>query len=227
EDSHSAYYSSLISPRRSTFLSEGASLGPTKSLSTVAYLITIGLVSILGQVVILRELNVAFYGIELIYILSLGFWLLGTAIGAAVGRRSGAPGEGNVQSLLILMAGVLPADIIFIRDIRRIFGSVPGGYLPFELQIVGLIAAIIPLSLLTGISFQAAARRYLSEGRSLARAYAVESAGGVFGGLLSTLLLVLGCRNLPAGLLCSALALCIVFLFSWRKKMRPQNHLSA
>ena len=227
EKSYSGYYSSLRYPRHSTFLSEGASLGPTKSLSTVAYLITIGLVSILGQVVILRELNVAFYGIELIYILSLGFWLLGTAIGAAAGRRSGAPGEGRLQSLLILMAVVLPADIIFIRDIRRIFGSVPGGYLPFELQIVGLIAAIIPLSLLTGISFQATARRYFSEGGSLARAYAIESAGGVIGGLLSTLLLAFGYRNLSAGLFCSALALCIVFLFSWKKKMRLQNYLSA
>ena len=49
-------------------------------------LFAIGLVSMLGQVVLLRELNVAFFGSELIYILALGLWLLWTAIGAAVGR---------------------------------------------------------------------------------------------------------------------------------------------
>jgi hypothetical protein len=35
-------------------------------------LFIIGLISILGQVVLLRELNVALYGVELFYILALG-----------------------------------------------------------------------------------------------------------------------------------------------------------
>jgi hypothetical protein len=56
--------------------------------TAVVYLFVVGLYSILGQVVILRELNVAFYGIELIYLLSFTFWMLGTAIGATLGRRS-------------------------------------------------------------------------------------------------------------------------------------------
>ncbi len=39
------------------------------------HLFLVGLVSMLAQVVILRELNVAFYGVELIYILAIGAWL--------------------------------------------------------------------------------------------------------------------------------------------------------
>jgi spermidine synthase len=197
-----------------------------KISSAVAYLITIGLISILGQVVILRELSVAFYGIELIYVLSLGFWLLGTAIGASVGRRSHIPGERSIQTLLILMSAALLIDIIFIRDIRRIFGGVSGGYLPFDVQIAGLMAAIIPLSLLTGLLFQAAAKRFLSEGGTLARAYAIESTGGVLGGLLSTLLLALGLQNLSAGLVCSVWSLGIVSFYSWRARLRVQKYLS-
>ena len=54
-------------------------------------LIVIGLVSILGQVTILRELSVAFYGIELVYILAIGLWLLGTAVGAMIGYRRRRP----------------------------------------------------------------------------------------------------------------------------------------
>ena len=50
-------------------------------------LLAVGFVSILAQVVLLRELSVAFYGIELIYILAIGVWLLCTAAGAAIGRQ--------------------------------------------------------------------------------------------------------------------------------------------
>ncbi len=51
-------------------------------------LLAVGLISILAQVVLLRELSVAFYGIELIYILAIGVWMLCTAAGAALPRLS-------------------------------------------------------------------------------------------------------------------------------------------
>jgi len=41
-------------------------------------LLAIGLISILAQVVLLRELNVSFFGVELIYLLGLGIWLFWT-----------------------------------------------------------------------------------------------------------------------------------------------------
>ena len=45
-------------------------------------LLLIGFLTLLAQVTLLRELNVAFYGSELIYLLALGIWLLWTACGA-------------------------------------------------------------------------------------------------------------------------------------------------
>lgn len=198
-----------------------------KSSSTPVYLTTVGLISILGQVVVLRELNVAFYGVELIYILSLGFWLLGTAIGAAVGHRAYVPGEKNLQMLFLLTTAVFILDFVFTRGVRRIFGGVTGGYLPFHLQMVGLALAILPLSILTGLLFQSAAKRFLSEKRTLAEAYSIESVGGVLGGLLSTLLLALGFQNITAGLICSACSLGVVSFYSWRLKFSLQKYLSA
>ncbi len=198
-----------------------------RSSSTPVYLITVGFVSILAQVVILRELNVAFYGIELIYILSLGIWLLGTAIGAVVGRRDYIPEERNVQLLLFLTTAVFMLDIVFIRGVRNIFGGVSGGYLPFLLQMIGLMLAILPLSVLTGLLFQSAAKRFLNENRTLAEAYSIESAGGVLGGLSSTLLLAFGFQNLTAGLICSACSLGVVSFSSWRAPFLLQKYLSA
>jgi len=49
-------------------------------------LFNIGLISLLSQVILLRELAIAFYGVELIYLFALGVWLFFTAAGAMLSR---------------------------------------------------------------------------------------------------------------------------------------------
>ena len=148
-----------------------------KIRNTIIYLIAVGFFSILGQVVILRELNVAFFGIELIYILSFAFWMIGTAIGAAVGRQSYIPEEKKIHKLFLVSAILLIVDIIFIRDIRNLFGGVRGGYLPFTIQVSALSIALLPIGLLAGLLFQFSAKRFVDKNETLAKAYAIESAG--------------------------------------------------
>ena len=201
-------------------------INTTRISSSPIYLITLGFVSILGQVVILRELNVAFFGIELIYILSLGFWLLGTAMGSGFGRRAYLPAERKVQTLFLITTIVFIMDIAFVRGVRKIFGGVAGGYLPFELQIIGLMIAILPLSILAGLLFQWIAKIFMAENRTLAQAYSLESIGGVLGGLLSTLLLASGLQNLSAGLTCAMSSFGVVFCYSWKEKFILQKYLS-
>ncbi len=92
---------------------------------------------------------------------------------------------------------------------------------------IGLVLAILPLSVLTGILFQWVARRLLLENRTLAEAYSLESAGGVLGGLASTLLLALGFQNISAGLICVFCTLGIVLFYSWKEKFYLQKYLSA
>lgn len=181
-----------------------------KNLSNIVYLIAVGFFSILGQVILLRELNVAFYGIELIYILSFSFWLLGTGVGAALGRRRYIPIERTIHIFFLLSALLLIGDIVFIRGIRNIFGGVPGGYLPFTTQIAGLIIALFPAGLLAGLLFQWTAKRFVASGKTLARAYAIESAGGIIGALASTLFLDFGISNFSAAVVCSLILILIV-----------------
>lgn len=200
--------------------------GRRRTSSAPSYLIAVGFVSILGQVVILRELNVAFYGIELVYILALGIWLLGTAIGAAVGRSMHAPQERAVQNLFLLTSAALASDIVAIRGMRTIFGGVPGGFLPFQTQLIGLALSVLPLSFLTGLLFRWTARMLLSEDRTLAEAYSLESAGGVLGGFASTLLLIWRFQNLSAGLLCCACTLALVSFYSQGARFVPQKIIS-
>lgn len=197
-----------------------------KDSSAPAYLVTVGFVSILGQVVILRELNVAFYGVELIYILALGFWMLGSAIGAAFGRRSGVPKEETVRAFFLVTAVAILVDVAFVRGLRKIFGGVPGGYLPIDRQFVGLVAATLILSFMSGILFRLAAKRFVSEGGTLPRAYALESVGGVFGGLLSTLFLALGFSNLFAALFCGVVTMAVTFFYQNRRTHLRLRHFS-
>ena len=183
------------------------------------HLITIGFISILGQVVILRELSVAFYGIELIYILSMGIWLFWTAIGAIIGRRAYLPSTVIVRSLFIIFALLLPFEVAFVRGVRFLFGGIQGAYLPFGQQLSALAIILLPMGILLGLVFRWAAKLYMGtcRNRTLALAYALESAGGLFGGLTSTLLLQFGIQNFSIAILCSMSAVGI-FLLPFKKK---------
>jgi len=172
----------------------------------VILLLVIGLISILGQVVLLRELSVAFYGIELIYTIALGVWLLCTAAGALISRRDRESPLEQVRLLLVAFALLLPLDVVFIRAIRLVFSGVPGAYLPFDRQLLAMTFALLPVGLLLGLAFQQAARIFINRGGSLPKAYAVECAGGLAGGLLSTALLMLGVQNFTTALLCGLTA---------------------
>ena len=204
------------------FLVKKNFISQLKISDSIIYLITTGFYSILGQVVILRELNVAFYGIELIYIISFAFWLIGTAVGVAYGRRSIIPENKNIHTLFTLSACVLLIDIVFLRGIRIIFGGVEGGYLHFTAQIAGLVLSLLPVSFFAGLMFQWIAKKYISENETLAKAYSIESIGGIIGGLSSTLFLTFNISNFSAALICSVVIIVVVICFSHKEHRRLQ-----
>jgi spermidine synthase len=210
-------------------------------------LFSIGFISILGQVVLLRELNVSFYGVELVYLFALGVWLFWTAVGALAGRRVQFPSDKTLTLLFILFGILLPLDITFIRSSRLIFGGVPGTYLTFPQQFTIAVISVMPAGVLSGILFQWAARIYVSQNRTVAMAYAIESLGGLAGGIASTIFLRWGIQNLAIGLLCAMVAvatplfllkqrrasplqvtiavlLCVLFILFW--KTTPLDHLA-
>jgi spermidine synthase len=192
----------------------------------ILYLFIIGVVSILGQVAILRELNVAFFGIELIYILALGIWLFGTGVGALIGRSNHIPSIHRINHFFIILAVIWLLDVAYIRGVRFIFGTVRGTYLSFEWQMIALILAIMPISLILGFLFQWTAKNYVSSKNTLAKAYAIESLGGVAGGFAATFLLKIDIQNLSIVLICSLiLVLTILFNSLKLRKVRMSSLL--
>jgi spermidine synthase len=175
-------------------------------------LFIIGFVSILGQVVILRELNVAFFGTELVYILAMGLWLLCTAGGAVIGRRACTPSDTTIRWLILLAALVLPVDVVLVRSLRVLQGGIPGTYLPFGRQLLSVLLILAPIGIILGLLFQWTAKRFVADHKTLASAYAIESAGGVLGGLVATLLLKYGVQNFATAVLCGLSAVGAILL---------------
>lgn len=187
-----------------------------------AELFVIGCLSLAGQVVLLRELNASFYGVELIYILALAGWLLGTGLGATAGSRLEARSSRllvGFQSFPILLA----VAYITARSWHSWMGGLPGAYLDFHLQFLGTWAVTIPVAAWLGVLFQWAARRRKDDDGRLARAYGWESLGAAVGGLGLSITFWWGLQNLTAGLLTMALA---SFPVLWRCRNRVGSTLS-
>jgi len=184
------------------------------------YLFAIGFVSILGQVVLLRELSVAFYGVELIYTLAIGVWLFSGAWGAMISRRTLQPSFSRLNLLFLLLSAGLPLNVALIRSIRQLCGGIPGAYLPLHTQIASMFVSLLPIGLLLGLLFQWAAKIYVSNRRSLAGAYAVESLGGLAGGICASLFLRFGFQNFIIVLLCALAAIGSSFLRAGDKRPR-------
>jgi len=150
----------------------------------MGWLLLTGFLSTLAQVVALREASVAFFGVELIYLLAIGVWLFWTGAGAACDAgRTAAPSREAVIALVLALALLLPAQVALFRASRILAGATPGAYVAFPRQVGILAAGLLPLGVLLGLLFQWTARRAMARGRSLAEAYGLESLGALAGGL--------------------------------------------
>ena len=93
-------------------------------------LVTTGFVSIPSQVILLRELTVAFYGVELVYLLGLGTWLAWVALGASLAHRRWPASAGGLAALFGLLAVALPLSVAFLRAARPLLSGLPGASWP-------------------------------------------------------------------------------------------------
>jgi spermidine synthase len=159
-----------------------------------AALAAAGLVSMLGQVALLRELAVASFGIELVFLAGTACWLAAGAAGALVPPPR-APWTG-VRAGLAALALVLPLELAFLRGARVIFGGVPGAYLPLGQELATAALGLMPAGALLGWLFRCGARAMAGAGRSLSAAYAWESLGGALGCAAATASFTVGASNL-------------------------------
>ena len=133
-------------------------------------LFLVGVLSVVCQVVLLRELNVAFYGVELVYLLGFSTWMAGSAAGAALALRPArASSPWTIRWVLMVAAGTLPCAVALVRGHRWLFGAVPGAFLPFDRQVLLLVWVLVPHAALLGLGFRRAAESCHTRGRRTSR----------------------------------------------------------
>jgi spermidine synthase len=148
-----------------------------------------GFVASVGQILVIRELLVIFYGNELSTGLIFACWLLCTAAGSGLTGRIYRKKTPDFKILLAgfsILCAVLPGTIVWIRAARA-FWSIPSGELlsPAMMLVIGLCATA-PLCFLCGGLFAVAWELYRAgagdEERSIF-VYLAESLGAGAGGL--------------------------------------------
>ena len=91
--------------------------------------LALGITSVVAQVLLIRELLVAFGGNEFFIGWTLFAWLFWTGLGARAGGRFGA-GAGTSHRPLVVChacaAALLPALLVAVRAGRALLGTVPG-----------------------------------------------------------------------------------------------------
>ena len=118
-------------------------------------LVAMGTTWVIAQVLLVRELMVAFHGNELIVGLALAGWLLASALGSAfAGRwadRSGAP-LSVFLSIQTFLAVALPAAVLGGRTLRPFLGLLPGELVSPGTMVA--ISALVLVPLLPGLEMQ-------------------------------------------------------------------------
>ncbi len=164
-------------------------------------LAAVGLIGMLGQVVLLREIAVVCPGSELIWIFGIGVWLFGNALG--VRNTASHPSTGAYGWLFAGTALSFPFLVLAFRWFFPLFG-IPLGVSPsFSLQLLLVAGGMFPSGWMIGRLFGLCIQAWRNQGGLPASAYAAECAGGAVGGILSAACLEVGFQNVAlAGMVC-------------------------
>jgi len=185
-------------------------------------LVAIGLTASASQVLILRELFVAFHGNELFIGIILGTWLFLEAVGSYLFRRSADQVESSGQAFVALqcLIGLAPlVSIVAIRSFKYAL-SIPVGE-ALGVQYVALVSlvALAPVCVADGAIFPFACRSLADlQGReeAPARAYLFQSLGSFVAGVMCVVYFLLYLTPVEVSVLLLLVNLCsaLVLLYS-------------
>ncbi len=185
----------------------------------------LGLFSVGGQVLLLRELISSLNGDEFFIGTALFGWLLSVALGAFVGGRCRKPGD---RLLFILGAVLLPVMIILVRLSPLAFTDIVGEIIPFTKAAVLSILAMCPVGIISGWLFPAIAQKGQTDPtRSIGTVYLFEGIGAFAGGLIITLTAGELISSLGLALILSVVTIASIVAFSNKRYDIPAGIVAA
>lgn len=174
--------------------------------SFALFFLLLGIISIISQVVIVREFIASFFGNELFVGIILGIWLLGTGLGSLLSVKLFPKIKTKRVCFLIeiLLCLLLPLLIILIRFFvgkTLLTGEVPS----FYKSLFFTFLTLFPFCFLLGGLFSLGGKVWANlSGKKVAflisRAYFLETIGFAIGGVLFNFFLISSTFPLPANL---------------------------
>ncbi|MFN3420684.1 MAG: hypothetical protein ACK40X_03030, partial [Armatimonadota bacterium] len=161
------------------------------AMKTLWLFVSLGFVSQVCQVILLRELLSLAEGTELTIAFVLGSWLVFTALGSFLASKLMAAKKHllaplpTYSLLCLMMAAVAFLDIWFIRSSRVFFSLPPGEPLSISQWLVTASITLLPICIAIGAQFVLAASFVGAAG-----VYIAESLGAVLAGMALSLLLL-------------------------------------
>jgi len=211
---HLGYFKKLIF--RDPVSSRPAKLTPHltfNSMQVKLLFVLLGFISIMAQLVLLREFIKTLHGNELIIGIFLAMWMMLTSAGAWAGSgyKARISGTSLLKMLLILSAFPLVVYMLLILLNRYIF--LPG-YEPGMIASIAYIVLLVgPFTITSGFLFSYISRSVKIK-RPDATFYMLDSLGSLAGGLIFGLILVLILDNIQVlAFLFLAAALSIILIF--------------
>ena len=156
-------------------------------------IILLGFAATMGQILLIRELMVVFYGHELSTGIVLASWLVWTALGSmGLGRLVERIRRKNVIFSLgqLFLAVALPLSVASIRFAKTLWGIPPGEIIHLVGMVTMAFLFLAPFCLVSGFLFPVACGVVEDEKRIGARSagisYLYEAIGAASGGVLFT-----------------------------------------
>ena len=149
----------------------------------------LGLFSVGGQVLLLRELVSSLNGDELFIGTALFGWLIAVALGAYWGGRSLRPKNPNI--LIVVGAVMLPVMVAVVKLSPLMATSVSGEVVPFVKAALISVIAMFPIGIISGRLFPLITRNILfPSSDAVVKVYLYEGIGAFVGGMFIFLMVI-------------------------------------
>ena len=190
--------------------------------------ITLGLTSIVTQIILLREFMSFFYGNELVIGIILANWMLITGFGAFLGKNiNKVNNKPKLIIILQILLGIIPFitvfSIYFLRNIIFTVGSMIG-----IIQILYTsFAFLLPFCLISGFSFTLLTHFISSDYKTnfISKIYSLEAVGSIIGGLIFNIFLIFYFKTFSSLLLIMIINFIVAFLLSLKYKIKFTRYL--
>lgn len=186
--------------------------------------ICLGFTSMVGQVVLMRELLVVFYGNEMSLGIILACWLFWVGVGSLVlGRLVTENGRGIKAFVLcqMLLALFLPLSLVMTRISKLVIGVSPGEIMGLFTMAGISFVLLAPLCSVLGFLFALSCRLFTAETNRAAthigRIYVFEAVGATLGGVLFSYIFIHVLHPFQIAWLVSTFNLLLAFIITLSK----------